>query len=92
MPFDKTSYWKGRLSFQTSFWQIYIKSGTSTITIVIMAYNKERRQKGLHLHRVRPILLGGSPSDEKNIQFVTRQQHAELVVFWNNKVKEIKKQ
>ena len=55
-----------------------------------MAYNKGRRQKGLHLHRVHPILLGGSPTDEKNIQFVTRRQHAELVVFWNNKVKEIK--
>jgi hypothetical protein len=55
-----------------------------------MANNKGRRQNGLHLHRIHPILFGGSPTDAKNIQFVTRQQHAELVVFWNNKVNEVK--
>ena len=55
-----------------------------------MTYYKRQGQKGLHLHRIHPILLGGSPTDVKNIQFVTRRQHAELVVFWNNKVKELK--
>jgi hypothetical protein len=52
--------------------------------------NQERRQKGLHLHRIHPILFGGSPTDEKNIQFVTKSQHADLVVFWNKKLKELK--
>ena len=55
-----------------------------------MAYNKGKHPKGLHLHRIHPILFGGSPTDEKNIKFITRKQHAELAVFWNNKVKEIK--
>jgi hypothetical protein len=44
--------------------------------------------KGLHLHRVHPILFGGSPTDKDNVRFIPRLQHAELVVFWNKKVKE----
>jgi len=46
--------------------------------------------KGLHIHRVHPILFGGSPTDKDNIKLVTRQQHAELVVFWNKKIRELK--
>jgi hypothetical protein len=56
-----------------------------------MIKSRDNNRKGLHLHRVHPILLGGNPTDRSNIKFVTRKQHAELAVFWNNKVKEIKK-
>jgi len=47
-------------------------------------------RKGLHIHRVHPILFGGSPTDKDNIKLVTRRQHAELVVFWNKKIRELK--
>jgi hypothetical protein len=51
---------------------------------------KGNNRKGLHLHRVHPILFGGNPVDMDNIKFVTRLQHAEFVVFWNRKVNEVK--
>jgi len=51
--------------------------------------SKENKRKGLHLHRVHPILFGGNPTDRDNIKFVTRQQHAELATFWNKKVREV---
>ena len=55
-----------------------------------MTTDKGNNRKGLHLHRVHPLLFGGNPTDPKNIQFITRRQHADLVVFWNNKVRETK--
>ena len=54
-----------------------------------MGSEKNNGTKGLHLHRVHPILFGGSPTDKDNVIFVSRQKHAELVVFWNKKVREI---
>jgi len=57
-----------------------------------MSKPKNNPRKGLHLHRILPILFSGSPTDPKNITFITRQQHAEVVVFWNNKAKEVKDQ
>ena len=54
-----------------------------------MAITKNNPRKGLHLHRIHPILFAGNPTDRQNITFVTRLQHAELVTFWNRKVKEI---
>ena len=57
-----------------------------------MANVKDNQRKGLHLHRISPILFAGSPTDKQNIIFVTRLQHAEYATFWNRKVKEIKSQ
>lgn len=55
-----------------------------------MAKNKENQRKDLHLHRIHPIILGGNPADRQNITFVTRLEHAALVVFWNRKIAEMK--
>ena len=54
-----------------------------------MGSEKINDRKGLHLHRVHPILFGGSPTDKDNVQFISRQQHAQAVVFWNKKIREI---
>jgi hypothetical protein len=56
-----------------------------------MSDEKKGIGKELHLHRLHPILFGGSPTDKENIKFVSRQQHAQLVVFWNKKIREINK-
>ena len=50
---------------------------------------KDNQRKGLHVHRITPILFSGSPTDKQNVIFVTRLQHAEYATFWNRKVKEI---
>lgn len=55
-----------------------------------MASPKKAVQKGLHLHRIQPILFGGNPADLKNIKLITRKEHAEVSVFWNNVVKDVK--
>lgn len=51
---------------------------------------KENQRKGLHLHRIQPIIFGGNPTDRQNITFVTRLEHAALVVFWNRKIAAMK--
>ena len=57
-----------------------------------MAKTKVNQRKGLHLHRIHPILFGGNPTDRQNITFVTRLEHSELATFWNRIVKENKGQ
>jgi len=39
---------------------------------------------------VHPIVFGGDPSLEKNVTWVSIDQHVELVKFWNNKYREMK--
>jgi predicted metal-dependent HD superfamily phosphohydrolase len=55
-----------------------------------MAMIKKNKRKGLHLHRINPILFNGSPTDRQNITFITRLEHAELAVWWNRLVKDMK--
>jgi len=57
-----------------------------------MAKTKDNQRKRLHLHRTHPILFGGNPTDRQNITFISRLQHAELVTFWNRKLREMKNQ
>jgi hypothetical protein len=38
---------------------------------------------GKEVHDIKPMAFGGDPNDLANKAFVPRQQHAELVVFWN---------
>ena len=33
---------------------------------------------------IKPIIFGGSPEDQTNIQWVTHEQHRDLVKYWNN--------
>ena len=39
---------------------------------------------------VTPIAFGGDPSANDNLVWVSHQQHAELVVWWNAKYRELK--
>ena len=41
---------------------------------------------------VKPVVFGGDPNDEENIIWVTHEQHAQLVVWWNNQYRAIKQQ
>ena len=39
---------------------------------------------------VKPLVFGGNPADESNVCWVTPEQHAQLVVFWNERYEEAK--
>ncbi len=39
---------------------------------------------------LQPLVFGGHPTDEANISWVTLEQHAQLVVFWNDRYQELK--
>ncbi|KXI29138.1 hypothetical protein [Paraglaciecola hydrolytica] len=41
---------------------------------------------------LKPLIFGGNPQDEENLTWVSHEQHAELVVWWNNQYKIIKAQ
>lgn len=37
-----------------------------------------------------PLIFGGSPTDEKNMSWVSFSQHAQLVCWWNAKYQKVK--
>ena len=41
---------------------------------------------------LKPLILGGNPSENRNLAWVSLELHADLVVWWNEKYKLIKKQ
>lgn len=41
---------------------------------------------------VKPLIFGGDPKDKGNVTWVTQEQHAELVVWWNDRYQTIKAQ
>jgi hypothetical protein len=51
-----------------------------------------RPTKGMELVEIKPIIVGGDPVDPQNKAWVTRQQHFELVRFWNRVISDLRKQ
>jgi hypothetical protein len=49
-----------------------------------------RPSKDAEIFEIRPIILGGSPTDPNNKVFLTRQQHIDAVVYWNKLIKELR--
>lgn len=47
--------------------------------------------KGLQIHEIEPVKLGGNPTDTTNKTFLTREEHAKVVIWWNRKIREIRK-
>ncbi len=41
---------------------------------------------------LKPLIFGGNPKDESNLTWVTLEQHAELVAWWNDQYAELKAQ
>ena len=39
---------------------------------------------------ITPVIFGGSPTDEKNIAWISYSQHAQFVRWWNEKYQELK--
>jgi len=41
---------------------------------------------------LKPLVFGGDPSDNMNFAWITHEQHAELVIWWNEQYKNAKTQ
>jgi len=52
-------------------------------------FQTDRRVSGKIKWHVQPIVFGGDPNQGPNLTWVSHEQHAELVVWWNNKYREI---
>jgi hypothetical protein len=44
------------------------------------------------IFEIKPVLLGGSPTDQENKAVLTRDQHMEVVRYWNNVVSKLRNQ
>ena len=42
--------------------------------------------------RGKPVIVGGDPTDPQNKTWVTRQQHFEMVRYWNQVISDLRKQ
>jgi hypothetical protein len=57
-----------------------------------MSNRPQMRPRGMELVEIKPIILGGDPVDPRNKTWVTRQQHFELVRYWNRVITELRQQ
>lgn len=48
-----------------------------------MSDRMNTRRRGMELVEITPIIVGGDPCDPENKTWVTRQQHFEMVRYWN---------
>lgn len=51
-----------------------------------------RRETGKEIFEIKPIILGGSPTDPENKVALTREQHIEAVRYWNKIVRDLREQ
>jgi hypothetical protein len=53
---------------------------------------RDRSLRGKEIFEIKPIVLGGSPTELSNKVFLTRAQHIEAVRYWNKIIKELRNQ
>jgi hypothetical protein len=58
----------------------------------VSALKRDERYCGKIKWYVKPIIFGGDPSDEKNLIWVTHEQHGQLVNWWNEQYRSVKQQ
>jgi hypothetical protein len=44
---------------------------------------------GKEIHEIKPVILGGSPTDPANKTILTREQHMEVVRYWNKIISDL---
>ncbi len=55
-----------------------------------MSNRFDARPQGMELIEITPIMVGGDPSDPQNKTMVTRQQHFEIVRYWNRVIRNLR--
>jgi hypothetical protein len=56
-----------------------------------MSHRPDIRPRGMELVEITPIIVGGDPTDPQNKTWVTRQQHFEMVRYWNRVISDHRK-
>ena len=47
-------------------------------------------KRGMEVFEIKPVILGGSPSDPANKVMLTRDEHIKAVVYWNGVIAELR--
>lgn len=68
------------------FPDFFRKAGAS-----VMSNRVIEKPQGMELVEIMPIIVGGDPSDPQNKTMVTRQQHFEMVRYWNRIISDLRK-
>ena len=55
-----------------------------------MSNRLDARPLGMELVEITPVIVGGDPSDPQNKTMVTRQQHFEMVRYWNRVISDLR--
>jgi hypothetical protein len=45
---------------------------------------------GKEIFQIKPVILGGSPTDPANLAVLTRQEHIEAVTYWNRIIADLR--
>jgi hypothetical protein len=46
---------------------------------------------GKEIYEIKPVILGGSPTDPANKAALTRREHIQAVNYWNRIIKDLRK-
>jgi hypothetical protein len=57
-----------------------------------MSNRLKKRPRGMQLVEIKPVIFGEDPVDPQNKAWVTRQQHFEIVRYWNKVLVDYRKQ
>jgi hypothetical protein len=49
----------------------------------------DKRFEGRIKWYIQPVIFGGDPTSQKNMAWLSRDQHAEAVIWWNRKYREV---
>lgn len=50
-----------------------------------------QRLLGKEIYEIKPVVLGGDPTDPKNKTILTREDHIKAVTYWNSIIRDLRK-
>lgn len=48
--------------------------------------------RGKEILEIKPVIVGGSPTDPANKAVLTREQHIQAVAYWNHVIKQLREE
>jgi hypothetical protein len=57
-----------------------------------MSNRLDARPRGMEMVEITPVIVGGDPIDPQNKTWITRQQHFEMVRYWNRAIADFRNQ
>lgn len=53
---------------------------------------KYNQYKGKEIFEIKPVILGGSPTDPANKTLLSREDHIKAVNYWNKVIRDLRKE